>query len=139
MVRLMKNGDIDAVLNIWKAENIRAHSFIPKEYWERSFDFVKGALPKAEVYVYEENGRISGFIGLDGSYIEGIFVDSEYHGKGIGTALLNKAKEIKGALILSVYRKNANAVRFYENRGFVIANEGIDEVTGETEFEMVLK
>lgn len=139
MVRLMKNDDIDAVLNIWKSENIRAHSFIPKEYWERSFDFVKGALPKAEVYVYEENGRISGFIGLDGSYIEGIFVDSENHGKGIGTALLNRAKEIRGALILSVYRKNANAVRFYENRGFFIVNEGIDEVTGETEFEMVLK
>ena len=87
MIREFKQTDIDNVMEIWITENIRAHDFIPKEYWEKNFEYVKKILPNAEIYVYVENEKIVGFIGLNDNYIEGIFIDSKYQYKGIGTAL----------------------------------------------------
>ena len=64
MIRTLKPSDIDAVMNIWLSSNIRAHSFIPKEYWMKYFWQVKEMLPDTTVYVYEDNGSVQGFIGL---------------------------------------------------------------------------
>ena len=33
MIRRLDKNDIDAVMQIWKNENIKAHKFIQKEYW----------------------------------------------------------------------------------------------------------
>lgn len=49
-------------MEIWKNENIKAHNFIQREYWENNYDFVKEALPKAEIYVYIIEGKIVGFV-----------------------------------------------------------------------------
>lgn len=40
---------------------------------------------------------------------------------------------------MSVYQKNARAVKFYLREGFVVQREGRDENTGEAEYEMVWK
>lgn len=136
MIRKFDIKDIDDVMNIWITENIIAHSFIPNEYWKNNFKYVKNILPNAEIYVYLEDNFILGFIGLNDNYIEGIFVDSKYQGKGIGTALLNKAKEIKQQLTLSVYKKNSRAIKFYQKNGFEITEENIDEENDEVEYIM---
>ena len=64
MIRKMEEKDISDVLQIWLETNIKAHSFIDKEYWTGNYEMVKQILPEAEVYVYEEekNGQIDGFI-----------------------------------------------------------------------------
>ena len=39
MIRKLNDNNIDAVMQIWKEENIKAHNFIPKEYtmiWEKT-------------------------------------------------------------------------------------------------------
>ena len=45
--------------------NIKAHNFISAEYWKGNFKSVKEALSLAEVYVYEHDTEIQGFIGLN--------------------------------------------------------------------------
>ena len=105
MIRILKPSDIDAVMNIWLSSNIQAHSFIPREYWMKYFGQVKEMLPDATVYVYEDNGSVQGFIGLTKNYIEGIFVEESMRGKGIGTQLLNLAKQLCSSLTLQVYEK----------------------------------
>ena len=62
----MEEKDISDVLQIWLETNIKAHSFIDKEYWTGNYEMVKQILPEAEVYVYEDekNGQIAGFIGI---------------------------------------------------------------------------
>ena len=72
MIRKMEEKDISDVLQIWLETNIKAHSFIDKEYWIGNYEMVKQILPEAEVYVYEDekNGRIAGFIGINDQYIE---------------------------------------------------------------------
>ena len=137
MIRKFENTDIDDVMQIWQNENIQAHNFIPKEYWESNYEYVKKLLPKSEIYVYIENDKIKGFIGINENYIEGIFVNSNYQNKGIGTALLNKAKEEKEELTLNVYEKNRKAIKFYEKNSFKIVKEAVNKETNEKEFRMI--
>lgn len=46
-------------------------------------------LSQAEVYIYENDQKIQGFIGLNDEYIEGIFVSDEMQSQGIGKILIN--------------------------------------------------
>ncbi len=136
VIKKFEKKDIDDVIRIWEKENIKAHKFIPKEYWKSNYNYVKEALPNAEVYVYINKGKIVGFVGLDNNYIEGIFIDTNNQCNGIGTALLNKVKENKSNLTLNVYKKNKNAINFYKKNGFVITSENIEEHTNEVEYTM---
>ena len=79
MIRRMGKGDLDAVAAIWLDANREAHDFIPAAYWLGHFAEVRTALARAEVWVFETEARaeISGFIGLLGDYIAGIFVRRE--------------------------------------------------------------
>lgn len=92
---------------------------------------------QAEVYVYEIEKEIMGFIGLDKEHIEGIFVLDQYQKRGIGKALLNHVKAKKEHLSLNVYQKNLNAIFFYQREGFCVQYEDVDKNTGEKEYRMV--
>ena len=139
MIRKFEKKDINAVMKIWKNENIRAHNFIAKEYWQDNYEYVKDILPKADVYVYILDEKIVGFVGVNKNYIEGIFIDINNQHSEIGTSLLDKIKENKDNLTLSVYKKNENAISFYEKNNFIIASENIDKNTNEIEYTMTWK
>lgn len=136
MIRKLQDADIDRVADIWLDANLKAHSFISPQYWKGNFETVKKMLPQAEVYVYENDREIWGFIGLNGAYIEGIFVSGEMQSRGIGKRLLGFVKTKKTELRLNVYQKNMRAIRFYQREGFKILREGMDEATGEKDYEM---
>ena len=136
MIRKFQDKDINNIMEIWKNENIKAHNFIKSVYWINNYNYVKKLLPKTEIYIYEEQEKIIGFIGLDNNYIEGIFIDSSKQHKGIGTALLNKVKENRNNLTLNVYEKNVGAIDFYLKNGFTVTNRGIDKETVELEYTM---
>ena len=137
MIRELQRDDINKVADIWLDTNIKAHHFIPAQYWKSNLESVKEALSYAEVYVYEHDTEIQGFIGLNDEYIEGIFVSDEMQSKGIGKILINYAKEKKHKLFLNVYQKNTGAISFYQREGFEIQHSGLDEATGEKEYVMV--
>ena len=137
MIRELHKADIDKVADIWLDTNIKAHSFIPAEYWESNFEFVKEMMLQAEVYVYEVDHEIQGFIGMTDEYINGIFVCGEMQSQGIGKFLLDYAKSKKKKLLLNVYQKNARAISFYQKEGFDIQCSDLDEATGEKEYVMV--
>ena len=139
MIRKMNQEELNKVMDIWLETNIKAHKFNPQKYWKDNFELVKGLISQAEIYIYEKNKNISGFIGMSGNYIAGIFVKEEEQSKGIGKELLNFVKNIKKELSLNVYEKNIKAVNFYKRENFHIINEGIDEVTEEKEFSMEWK
>ena len=136
MIRELQRDDINKVSDIWLDTNINAHNFIPAEYWRSNFKSVKEALSQAEVYVYEHDTEIQGFIGLNDEYVEGIFVSGEMQSQGIGKILLNYAKDKRNKLHLNVYQKNARAISFYKREGFEIQHSGLDEATGEKDYVM---
>lgn len=139
MIRKFYDNDIMRIMTIWLEANIDAHDFITPNYWKEKYNEVKSMILQAEVYVYESNGIIKGFIGLDGDYIAGIFVDKPYRANGIGTSLLNFVKERRNRLALSVYERNKSAVRFYEKSGFIFKSTGKDSDTLQTEYTMKWK
>lgn len=137
MIRKLQKADINRVADIWLDTNLKSHSFIPAKYWKDNFKLVKGMLSQAEVYIYENNQKIQGFIGLNDEYIEGIFVSDEMQSQGIGKILLNYAKDKRNKLLLNVYQKNTQAISFYKREGFEIQYSGLDESTGEKDYVMV--
>ena len=139
MIRKLQKVDINRVADIWLKTNLKAHFFISEQYWISNYEFVKELLPQAEVYVYEDDKMIQGFVGLNDEYIEGIFVSDEMQSCGIGKLLLDYIKDKKERLQLNVYQKNASAISFYQREGFIIQCEGLDEATGEKEYTMLWK
>lgn len=139
MIRKFEKNDINAVMEIWVNENIRTHNFIAKEYWKDNYEYVKDILPKADIYVYILDEQVVGFVGVNNNYVEGIFVDINNQHSGIGTSLLDKIKENKNNLMLSVYKKNENAIKFYEKNNFIIISENIGKNTNEIEYTMTWK
>ena len=60
MIRKLRKADINKVADIWLDTNIKAHYFIPAQYWKRNFDLVKELLLQATVYVYEVSRKYRG-------------------------------------------------------------------------------
>ena len=139
MIRKMQNIDINRVADIWLKTNLKAHYFISEQYWKSNYELVKEMMSQAEVYVYEDDKMIQGFVGISNEYIEGIFVPDEMQSCGIGKLLLDYIKNKKLRLRLNVYQKNIRALSFYQREGFIIQCEGLDEATGEKEYTMLWK
>lgn len=137
MIRKLKNIDINRVADIWLKTNLKAHYFISEQYWTSNYELVKEMMSQAEVYVYEDDKMIQGFVGLSNEYIEGIFVSDEMQSCGIGKLLLDYTKNKKVRLRLNVYQKNTRALSFYQREEFNIQCEGFDGATGEKEYPML--
>lgn len=107
-----------------------------------------GDPPAAEVLIAEHAGSPAGFalffhnystfLGSRGLYLEDLFVDPAFRGRGIGKALLGHLAGIAldrrcGRLEWSVLDWNEPAIRFYENLGARPMNEWtVFRVTGDS-------
>jgi len=67
---------------------------------------------------------------LIGNEIGAIFVEPEFQGVGIGSALMNKARELHGNLEVDVFEDNSIGRKFYSSYGFEPLFENIHEETG---------
>lgn len=139
MIKKFKKDNINEVMQIWLETNIKAHNFIPEDYWLENFEYTKKAILQAEVYIYQKEDKIVGFSGLSDNYIGGIFVLPKYQSQGIGKEILEYLKDIKTELSLSVYKKNEKAIKFYRREKFVTQLESVEDSTKEEELFMVWK
>jgi ribosomal protein S18 acetylase RimI-like enzyme len=83
-----------------------------------------------EVWVADSAGRIVAVMALSDGWIDQLYVDAAWTGRGIGSALVQHAKEgSAGCLDLWTFVSNAGAQRFYERHGFreVARTEGDNE------------
>jgi len=111
--------DRAAVLDVWLEASKVGHPFLPPEELNRQQKLVGDVyLPNSETWVAEQDGRITGFIGLLDSFIGGLFVDPKQHGQGIGRDLIAHAYRLKGSLTVEVYADNPIAPAFYARCGF---------------------
>lgn len=138
-IRKAKQTDIETIMKIWLDSNISAHPFVSITYWENNFQDVKEAILNAEVYVYEKDNCIIGFVGVIENFIAGIFVEKLFQGMGIGTEMIEYLKTIKSELSLNVYVKNQSAVSFYRKRKFVVKEEQLNDDVDEKEYLMCWK
>ena len=136
IIRKPKPTETETIIRIWLEGNTQAHSFIQPDYWLSHVEYMRQALPQAQVYICEINGEIVGFVGLDGNHIAGLFVNEQHQSQGIGTSLIDFIKQQHFTLTLTVYRKNEKALQFYRKQNFVAMEERIDTKTNEEELLM---
>lgn len=141
MIRKLENGDIEAIMEIWKESTIKAHDFIDKSYWINNYNVVKDVyIPMSEVFVYEKDSDIYGFIGIiEKKFIGALFVDINNQGMGIGSKLIDFALEKYKELDLAVYKDNKPSVEFYKKKGFNIILEQKNEDSNFIEYTMRYK
>ena len=140
MIRKFRQSDIEQILDIWLNASIEAHNFIEKTFWEsRVTDMRDIYIPASETYVYVEKGQIKGFISLCNDSIESIFVSPGEQRAGIGGKLIDKAKELRRKLKLTVYEENLKGINFYKKRGFKIEKEQVCRHTGHRELVMTFE
>ena len=139
MIRPFKESDMEKVLSIWLDASIEAHDFVARDFWESKVKEMRDIyIPASETYVYDNQGVIYGFASLVENTLAAIFVAPSAQGRGIGKKLMNKAKESRQELHLSVYKENKKSIAFYKKCGFEAVKEQIDEHTGHSELFMVL-
>jgi len=84
-------------------------------------------LPEHRVTVALEGERIVGFVASNHESVNQLHVRVGFHRRGIGSALLDLAKQAcAGSLWLYTFARNTNARRFYEGRGFVAVAFGFE-------------
>ena len=131
-IRKYKETDLSAVLSSWESANAVAHPFLDKAYVAKvRHDIPALYLPNAETWVSEYKGRVIGFIALMGNEIGAIFVDKEFHGMGVGKALMDKARSLHATLEVEVFTDNVIGRKFYSSYGFKFMHEKTHEETGE--------
>ncbi len=133
MIRTFRPEDLDRLMQLWLAGNLEAHAFVPREYWLSHAAEVRELLPQADLYLYEEDGRIQGFAGVTDGYLAGIFVDRDCRSRGIGRRLLAHVKEHCPSFTLHVYRENRRATAFYLREGLSVVSEELSPETGQYE------
>ena len=137
MIRLFNLEDLDDIMKIWFDANLEVHNFIDKDYFISNYSYVKEQMKQSNIFVYENNGKILGFIGIDNGFIQGIFVSKTSRSKGIGKKLIDYCKEKYSTLSLKVYEKNKRAINFYKNQEFRIYSKSVDIQTQQVEYDMV--
>lgn len=75
-----------------------------------------------EIWVAEIDGIVVGFVSMwvQDDFIHNLFVHPDWHGMGIGTALLKKAESrLKYPMELKVKLENLKACKFYQKHGWI--------------------
>ena len=82
--------------------------------------FATVVLPTQEVWVAELGDGIVALLVLDAGWVLQLYVDPAFTGRGLGSRLLDLAKEHNpDGLELWTFQANTGARRFYERHGFI--------------------
>lgn len=100
----------------YRAGNVRlAHPDEDVRRWVR-----EELLPDSEVTVAVSSGMVIGYVATKPGWIEHLYVDPAWIGRGVGSPLLAAARErLHGGCDLWTFQENARARAFYELHGFV--------------------
>lgn len=85
MIRPYQPDDVEQVLEVWFAAASLAHPFLTPEFMAEERETIRSVyMPITQTWVYEQAGRVVGFISLLENEVGAIFVDPTFQGRGVG-------------------------------------------------------
>jgi GNAT superfamily N-acetyltransferase len=119
MIRCAEPQDTEAVADVFAA-SLESLAFLPRMHTvEQHRRFISEIVPRDhEIWVAEEEGRVVGLAAIGATTLGHLYVHPDAHGRGVGTALLEKTKELRpDGFTLWTFPLNESACRFYERHG----------------------
>lgn len=118
-LRPSRATDGDALVDLWRRAVDATHDFLSVADRQAIDAEVAGFLPQAPLVVAaDDQDQPQGFMLIDGSHMEALFIDPDVRGTGIGRQLLLRALALHPQLTTDVNAQNAQAVGFYRRMGF---------------------
>ncbi|MGJ7476085.1 acetyltransferase [Pseudomonas fulva] len=121
IIRQATNADHPLLLDIWLRAVRATHHFLQQADIEALLVQLRDVyLPAVELWIAQDlkDGPL-GFIGLNESHVEMLFIEPHRRGEGIGRALLDHARSSRGQMSVDVNEQNPEAVGFYLHYGFI--------------------
>lgn len=113
---------IDCLINVWEKSVRKTHLFLS----ESEIEEIKKCIPQALqeithlIIAEDENGLPCGFMGVENSKLEMLFISPEKRGNGIGKHFILYAVENFSVNKVTVNEQNPQAIGFYEHMGFTV-------------------
>lgn len=116
-------------VKMWRQSFQRAMGLVEQENYSDLIDqlnfFSTIETSKIRVAINTNDSSIIGLLVQDGRFVEQLYVHVEYQQQGIGSRLLNEAKEVSPNCVeLATFQRNIGAQSFYRKHGFVEINRG---------------
>ena len=132
LIRPIQDGDIEAIVSVWREASDVAHPFLSKSFQDREAENVRNVYPKfAKIWVKCSADDVVGFIAVIETEVGAIFVRPSLHGRGHGRDLMDFVVKRYRAVTLDVFKQNAIGRRFYDKYGFRVVGEYLHELSGQ--------
>lgn len=129
-IRAFQDEDEADLVNIWYRSGRATYTYLPG--WrsmtlEEAYDvFRKIIRPQNELWVITSCDQMVGYLAINGSYIDRLYIDPSHWRKGWGSRLLDFARTLSPDLLeLRTHQENHEACALYIKQGFEVVEYGI--------------
>jgi len=125
-------ADFPRVLDVWEASVRATHHFLTEADIQFFKPLVEEELPQVVelACMRDGDGQVTGFIGVEHTKVEMLFIHPSWRGQGIGRQLMTYAITALSVRLVDVNEQNTQAVGFYLRMGFEVIGRSALDSTG---------
>jgi putative acetyltransferase len=118
-IRPARAADGAQMIAIWRRAVDATHDFLTLADRAALDVEVSATLPQAAAWLATDpDDRAIGFMIVEGTHMQALFIDPDWHGKGVGRSLIDHALSLHDTLTTDVNEQNGAAIGFYETMLF---------------------
>ena len=115
---------------IWRRAGLEEYTYLPAFQAldsDRALQIFKDVIvSNCKIWLESKGHTIRGFIALNGSYVDRLYIDTSHQRLGVGSTLIKHAKSLyPSGLELHTHQQNGRARAFYEKQSFTAVKFGV--------------
>lgn len=119
LIRPARAADGERLIQIWRRAVDATHDFLKPEDRSAIEREVSAFLPTSPAWLATDpDDRAIGFMLIDGTHMDALFIDPDWHGMGMGRSLVEHGLAMHPTLTTDVNEQNEQAIGFYERMSF---------------------